>query len=293
MTIPYFRASLCLPVAGATGEPPTSKGNANMKTQVAITNAKLDCKVVGIPATLNAATASAFVNVVVTVRLHAKSHGAVIRAIRDAKVAAHADPAYAVEASGTAKVVDIRRIAEDLVKLLSFTYQTHYEAVKAAAAKKKYADSKDLTAFIRAETRSMSNACDNAKDEILTLIGGRDESRITQDPKTKAYAITAAPDAGKDAAKPARKADSKEDAAPAAGKAGKAGAVVKVEPEKALFDAIDAAPGCILSALRDGRISAALKVAFGESADDDRNAIVAALIEVEAACVALKARKAK
>jgi hypothetical protein len=263
----------------------------------AIVTRKLCAADVGIPTSIQSATLAAFMHVVTTVRIHAKSHGAVINAVRLAKVAADKDDAYKLESSGTSRLSNSPAVAADLVKLLTFTYNEHLAAVEKLAAKKSFTNPKDLSNFRRVNTRSMCNACDNAKDEILTLIGGREQHRINY--KGGEYRIEAAPAAspagkgGKGATSPAGKG--KKDApapAPAPAK-GKGKKDAPVPPQKLIAAAIDENPGVILPLLRDGFLSRALKVAFGEKSNEFRDAIIAAAMEIEAAVTALQPRKSK
>lgn len=267
----------------------------NMKTQASVSFRATP--VVGIPTNLKPATSAAFSAIAPAIMGMAKAGASVSKTIKAAKAAAYVDPHYMLPATGgkSPSVVDVSAIARDLVAIMTDIHKAAAEQTATASGKQKFADGKERAAWERAQMKPVLDALQYAKNHVIDLVGGSEQSRIAYDGKAKAYAILAAPDAGADGAKPARKAESKEDAAPAAGKAGAGatGKVVKVAPEKALFDALDSAPGAIVAALRDGRISAALRIAFGDAPDDVQAAIVANMCEIEGACSMLKGKKAK
>ena len=243
---------------------------------------------VEIPTNLQPATLAAFTSMHVAVLGLAKASGKVSSAIKAAKVAAFTDPAYltgSAMVNGKSQLMpNTGAIAADLVCILSDVHATAQAGAVKASAAKKFADPKERAAFERAQMKPVLDAIQYAKNHIIDLVGGAQQSRITYDGKAKAYAITAAPDPGK--APTSGKGKGK---APDAGK----GKSPTEQAQELATSTIDGAPGIMVAMLRDGILSRSLRVSFGENPDAARVAIIAAAMELEAAITALQPRKAK
>ena len=251
---------------------------------------------VGIPTSIKPATAAAYAAMQIAVLGLAKAGGKVSSAVKAAKAAAMVDPVYltgTAEVNGkVTKIADVRAIAVALVGILSDVHATAQAGAVKASTAKKFADPKDRAAFERAQMKPVLDAIQYAKNHVIELVGGTQQSRITYDGKAKAYAITAAPDPGKapTSGKGKGKApDAGKGKAPDAGK----GKSPTVQAQELATSAIDGAPGIMVAMLRDGILSRSLRVSFGENPDADRVAIIAAAMELEAAITALQPRKAK
>ena len=272
-----------------TGRRKPSKGNAKMKTQ------QVAVAAVGIPTNLQPATLAAFTSMQVAVLGLAKASGKVSSAIKAAKVAAFTDPVYltgsAMVNGKSQPMPNTGAIAADLVRILSDVHATAQAGAVKASAAKKFADSRDRAAFERSQMKPVLDAIQYAKTHIVDLVGGASQSRIAYDGKAKAYAITAAPDAGKapTPAKADKSAPAKADkSAPA-----KADKSPTEQAQELATSTIDGAPGIMVAMLRDGILSRSLRVSFGENPDAARVAIIAAAMELEAAITALQPRKSK
>lgn len=280
------------------GEP--AKGNAKMEkqTNAVAAAAAAAAAPVGIPASIKPATAAAYAAMQIAVLGLAKAGSKVSTAVKAAKAAAMVDPLYLTgEAKVNGKVTkmaDFRAIAVALVGILSDVHATAQAGAVKASTAKKFADPKERAAFERAQMKPVLDAIQYAKNHVIDLVGGAQQSRITYDGKAKAYAITAAPDPGKAPTSGKGKGKGK---SPDAGKgkspdAGK-GKSPTVQAQELATSAIDGAPGIMVAMLRDGILSRSLRVSFGENPDAERVAIIAGAMELEAAVTALQPRKSK
>lgn len=261
-------------------------------------------RAVGIPTSIKPATAAAYAAMQIAVLGLAKAGGKVSSAVKAAKAAAMVDPVYltgTAEVNGkVTKIADVRAIAVALVGILSDVHATAQAGAVKASTAKKFADPKDRAAFERAQMKPVLDAIQYAKNHVIDLVGGAQQSRITYDGKAKAYAITAAPDPGKaptssngknkapDANK-SKAPDANKNKTPDANK----NKSPTVQAQELATSTIDGAPGIMVAMLRDGILSRSLRVSFGENPDAERIAIIAAAMELEAAITALQPRKSK